>query len=73
MRNIDQQRHRREPNQGPASARVLASDDLSEMFGIEMAPATPKRAATNTVATEPSTAASVEASSKQTRLALLQA
>jgi uncharacterized Zn finger protein len=53
---------------GPASARVLASDDLSEMFGIEMAPAIPKRAATDTVATKPSTAASPEASSKQTRL-----
>ena len=25
----------------PAGARVLASDDLSEMFGIEIAPATP--------------------------------
>ena len=27
--------------QRPAGARVLASDDLSEMFGIEIAPATP--------------------------------
>jgi uncharacterized Zn finger protein len=53
---------------GPPSARVLASDDLSEMFGIEMAPATPKRAAASTVATRPSTAASAEASSKQTRV-----
>ena len=27
----------------PAGAKVLASDDLSEMFGIEMAPATPAK------------------------------
>jgi uncharacterized Zn finger protein len=34
----------------PASAKVLASDDLSEMFGIEMAPAMPpKRAASGQV------------------------
>jgi len=30
---------------GPAGAKVLASDDLSEMFGIEMAPAKPKEPA----------------------------
>jgi uncharacterized Zn finger protein len=30
----------------PASAKVLASDDLSEMFGIEMAPAAARPAAT---------------------------
>ena len=29
---------------GPVGAKVLASDDLAGMFGIEMAPATPKRA-----------------------------
>jgi len=52
---------------GPGSARVLASDDLSEMFGIEMAPAIPKRAATKAVATKPSTA-SADTSSKQTRV-----
>jgi uncharacterized Zn finger protein len=40
---------------GPASAKVLASDDLSEMFGIEMASATPrKRAASITPPTKPS-------------------
>jgi uncharacterized Zn finger protein len=40
---------------GPASAKVLASADLSEMFGIEMAPATPrKRAASFAPATKPS-------------------
>ena len=47
----------------------LASDDLSEMFGIEMAPATPpKRAAVSTVATKPSTVASSKASSRQTKV-----
>jgi uncharacterized Zn finger protein len=51
----------------PPSARVLASDDLSEMFGIEIAPAGSKRAAAGTVATKPSTAAGAEASSRQTR------
>ena len=50
---------------GPAGARVLASDDLSEMFGIEMAPATPaKRPAASTIPRRPSTAVSVAASSK---------
>jgi uncharacterized Zn finger protein len=52
LRNVDQQdliakagtglprKHK-----GPATAKVLASDDLSEMFGIEMAPReTPRRA-----------------------------
>ena len=53
----------------PASVKVLASDDLSEMFGIEMAPATPpKRAAVRTLTTKPSTAAHVETSSKPTRV-----
>lgn len=50
---------------GPAGARVLANDDLSEMFGIEMAPATPaKRPAASTIPRKPSTAVSVAASSK---------
>jgi uncharacterized Zn finger protein len=53
----------------PAGAKVLASDDLSEMFGIEMAPATPpKRAAVRTFATKPPTAAHLETSSKPTRV-----
>jgi uncharacterized Zn finger protein len=56
---------------GPPSARVLAGDDLSEMFGIEMAPATSDRAAAGTVATKPSAAAGVEASSRQTRVTRL--
>jgi uncharacterized Zn finger protein len=57
------------PREGPASAKVLARDDLSEMFGIEMAPATPlKRAAAGTLATKPSAAAGPEASSRQTKL-----
>jgi len=54
---------------GPAGARVLASDDLSEMFGIEMAPATlRKRAAASTLATTPSTTAHSETSSRPTRV-----
>ena len=37
---------------GPDGAKVLASHDLAELFGIEMAPATPgKRAAARTLAT----------------------
>jgi uncharacterized Zn finger protein len=53
----------------PAGAKVLASDDLSGMFGIEMAPTTqPKRAAASKITTKPSTAASSEASSKRTTL-----
>jgi uncharacterized Zn finger protein len=47
----------------PAGTKVLASDDLSEMFGIEMAPATP--AAARTSARKPSTAATLAASSEQ--------
>ena len=46
----------------PAGAKVLASDDLSEMFGIEIAPA--KRAEARTVPRKPSTAVTVAASSK---------
>jgi uncharacterized Zn finger protein len=39
---------------GPVGAKVLASSDLSELFGIEMAPATPrKRTASITPATKP--------------------
>ena len=38
----------------PAGTKVLASDDLSEMFGIEMAPATPaKRSAASAVPRRP--------------------
>ncbi len=52
-----------------AGAKVLASDDLSEMFGIEMAPrTTPKRAAVSTLATTPSTTAQSETSSTRTRV-----
>ena len=54
---------------GPAGAKVLASDDLSEMFGIEMAPATlRKRVAASTLATTPSTTAHSETSSRPTRV-----
>jgi uncharacterized Zn finger protein len=53
----------------PAGVKVLASADLSEMFGIEMTPATPpKRAAVSTLATTLSTAANFETSSKPTRV-----
>jgi len=53
----------------PSGAKVLASDDLSEMFGIEMAPATPrKRAAANMLATTPSTTTRSETSSRPTRV-----
>lgn len=55
-------------HKGPAGAKVLASADLSEMFGIEMAPATPpKRAAVGSVATKRSTSVTSERSSEQTR------
>jgi len=38
---------------GPADAKVLESDDLSEMFGIEMAPTAPsKRASASTITTK---------------------
>lgn len=54
---------------GPAAAKVLASDDLSEMFGIELAPAIPrKRTVASTAAPKPSPAAHSETSSRQTRV-----
>jgi uncharacterized Zn finger protein len=50
----------------PAVTKVLASDDLSEMFGIEIAPATPaKRRAAGTVPRKPSPGVTVAASSTQ--------
>jgi uncharacterized Zn finger protein len=50
----------------PAGTKVLASDDLSEMFGIEMAPATPvKRPAASAVPRTPSPAATAAGSSKR--------
>ena len=51
----------------PAGAKVLASDDLSEMFGIEMAPATPAKRPASAVPREPSPGATVPVSSKQER------
>jgi uncharacterized Zn finger protein len=51
----------------PAGVKVLASDDLSEMFGIEMAaPALPNRAIVSTLAKKPSTAAHSRALSRPT-------
>ncbi len=53
----------------PASAKVLAHEDLSEMFGIDMAPpATPTQAPASVVPTKQSTAVTAAASSKQTGL-----
>lgn len=54
----------------PAGTKVLASDDLSEMFGIEMAPATPaKRSAASAVPRRPpSSGATVDGSTKQRAL-----
>jgi uncharacterized Zn finger protein len=53
---------------GPVSAKVLESHDLSEMFGIEMAPTPqPKRAAAGKMTTEPSTAGTSGESSTRTR------
>lgn len=51
----------------PAGTKVLAIDDLSELFGIEMAPSTPakKRAAARVVPKKPSTAVTGAPSSKQ--------
>ncbi len=50
----------------PAGTKALASDDLSEMFGIEMAPPTPtKRPAAGAVPRKPSPAATVAGSSKR--------
>jgi uncharacterized Zn finger protein len=48
----------------PAGPKVLASDDLSEMFGIEMAPAT-TRAAAGEVATKRSTSGNADALSRE--------
>ena len=54
---------------GPTGVKVLASDALSEIFGIEMAPAVlPRRVAVGGVGTKPSTAARLEASFKETRV-----
>jgi uncharacterized Zn finger protein len=50
----------------PADAKVLASNDLSEIFGIEMAPPTPaKLPAASAVPRKPSPAATVAGSSKR--------
>ena len=52
---------------GPIGAKILESDDLSEMFGIEMAP-TPqaKRAAVSKITTKTSTEGTSEESSNRT-------
>jgi uncharacterized Zn finger protein len=49
----------------PAGAKVLESDHLSEMFGIDLAPATtPARAAAGQVATKRSRSGNADASSR---------
>jgi uncharacterized Zn finger protein len=76
LRNVDQQdliakagSDLSKKRKGPARAKVLVSDDLSEMFGIEMAPATPPpRAAASGVATKRLMSAKSEASSRQARV-----
>lgn len=54
---------------GPVGTKVLASEDLSEMFGIEMAPATLRnRAAASRLAPTPSTTEHSETSSRPMRV-----
>ncbi len=53
----------------PAGGKVLASEDLSEVFGIEIAPAIPpRRAIVSPPATKPSAATHFETSSRPTRV-----
>jgi uncharacterized Zn finger protein len=49
----------------PAGAKVLESDDLSAMFGIEIAPATPAKRPASAVPRKPSPSVTVAVSSKQ--------
>jgi len=77
LRNVDQQdlianagADLSKKGRGPAGAKVLASDDLSEMFGIEMAPTTtPKRAAAAQGATKRTTSGKADASSGHAEVA----
>jgi uncharacterized Zn finger protein len=52
-------------HKGPAGAKVLASEDLSVMFGIEMAPATPAKRPASAVPREPSPAVTVAVSKQK--------
>ena len=55
---------------GSGGAKVLAGDDLSEIFGIEIAPAVPStRAAENKTPTKASTRVTAEHASRQTMVA----
>ena len=73
LRNVDQQdlianagSDLSKKGRRPAGAKVLASDDLSEMFGIEIAPtSSPKRAASGEVAPKRSTSANAAGASRQ--------
>ena len=77
LRNVDQQdlianagSDLSKKGKGPASAKVLASDDLSEMFGIDMAPATPVPPPPRVVPTRSSTASTTtDTGSAQTKQA----
>jgi uncharacterized Zn finger protein len=79
LRNVDQQdlianagSDLSKKGKRPAGAKVLASDGLSEMFGIEMAPTTtPKRAAAAQVATKRTTSGKADASSRGADVARL--
>lgn len=72
LRNVDQQDliakagfDLSKKGKRPASAKVLAHDDLSEMFGIEMAPAIPpKRATFGEAASKRSTRVNADGSSR---------
>lgn len=56
-------------HKGPAGAKVLESDDLSSMFGIEIAPTTPsKRTAASQITTKASSGVNSEKPSKRTTL-----
>jgi uncharacterized Zn finger protein len=73
LRNVDQQdlianaaSDLSKKGRRPAGAKVLASDDLSEMFGIEIAPSMPpKRAASGDVPSKRSTSIHADGSARQ--------
>jgi uncharacterized Zn finger protein len=79
LRNVDQQdlianagSDLSKKGKRPAGTKVLASDDLSEMFGIELAAMpTPKRAAAAQVATKRTTSGKADASSRDADVARL--
>jgi uncharacterized Zn finger protein len=76
LRNVDQQdliakagSDLSKKGRRPASEKVLASDDLAEMFDLEMAPTSPRHsAAAKMPATAPSTTTRSETASRPTRV-----